>query len=199
MRIKVCFLLAAVLLCFAACNAPSEETGPGVEEPVAYDLLTDEDIRMLMPDLVDRALEIYSMFNGVGFNMDLDETMPENGSYTLIADSGFTNMSDLKNAVESVFSKECAEYLFYSRYINVPDDIGLPLYKEHAGRLYGNIDNGGHGYAMEWFADSSIIIYQEPGFLEVMIPVKIYGEDDKRIVIIKNVNGKWLFTGPLLY
>jgi hypothetical protein len=186
-------------------NTPLNTTKPtnssvGGESTVKTgEILTDADAAAILSDLIPQGLSIYGKFNGVGFETDSSQTIPGDGSYSLIADDSVKTMADLRNSIESVFTKDSAEQIFYSRYLDVSEEPGLPLYKDYNGRLYGNTDNGGHGFMEEWFPDRSHIIYQDDYFAEILVPVAVYDDSGNRIVIIKNAGEKWLIAAPLLY
>ena len=201
-RIAVIVLSAIIFTsCAPMDNAIGKPPNPSVvsqSETSVPEELTDEDAASLLSVLIPHGIALYGRFNGAP-DTDISQTIPGSESYALVTDDSVKTIAELKTAIEAVFTKECAEWLFYARYLDVPESAGLPLYKEYGGRLYANADNGGHGYSIEWFPEQAHLVYQCESFAEVIVPVTVYDDPDNVVVIIAKTDGEWLIAAPLLY
>lgn len=155
----------------------------------------EEEVKEILRDLIPRALHINATFNGSGtFKEDKTQTIPGEEDYALVVDEKIQSLSDLKRAVEDVYTKQMAQERYYSRYI----DVERPLYKEYEGRLYVDTRNGGHGWATEFVIDTAKIKRQHDHVVEIELEQIVYDDPDGTITIkIENVDGKWLMASSL--
>lgn len=165
--------------------------------------LTENEVKDILNQLIPKAAGIYGMFNGSSwFVEDATKTIPGDEEYLLVTGprgktalntENVKSIADLKKVVEDVFTKDMAQKLFYSGYLETKD-IRLPLYKDYEGRLYVNTYNGGHGSASKYFIDTAKIISQEGNVVVVEFITTEYDFPYKMTVKIEKVNGKWLLA-----
>lgn len=141
------------------------------------------------------------VFNGSGwFQEDTTQAIPGEPQYALVTGEKAGNelgagtirsVADLKHAVETVYTKEAAQKLFYSRYLEGAD-VGLPLYKDYEGKLYVNTQNGGHGWSKEFLYDTVKVKSQTGLTAKLTIDTTVLDEPYGRLIVtIENVNGEW--------
>jgi hypothetical protein len=158
-------------------------------------------LQNLLPKSVAFAADV---FNGSGaFQEDRAQTIPGEQQYALVTgekagmESGAGNIrsvAELKHAVEMVYTKEAAQELFYSRYLE-GEDVGLPLYKDYEGMLYVNAQNGGHGWSTEFLYDTVKVKSQKDLTVTLTIDTLVLDEPYGRMIVtIENVNGEWRMT-----
>jgi hypothetical protein len=160
--------------------------------------LTDNGLKYILNRLIPRALQMYGIFNGTGaFNRDVSKTIPGEDGYALVIDENFKSVTDLKKAVEEVFTTDIAQTVFYSRYLT-PSKGSRPLYKDYEGKLYEDTNNGGHGWATEFLIDTAKLKGQKDNVAEIELDITVLDEpDDPLTITIQYVNGKWLLASRL--
>ncbi|WP_088831289.1 stalk domain-containing protein [Paenibacillus tyrfis] len=115
--------------------------------------LTDNEAKAILNRLIPKAVQLYGTFNGSdSFKVDKTKTIPGEEGYAQVIDESFKSVADLKKAVEDVFKNDCAEKIFFSRYLTRED---RPLYKDYEGKLYVDKNNGGHGWATEFLINTA--------------------------------------------
>lgn len=170
--------------------------------------LTDNEVKDILEELIPKATTIYGMFNGSGwFTCDGNKTIPGAENYCLatgdtwkmlIDTSNVKSIAELKEVVENVFTKDIAQKLFYSGYLESEDSTSLPLYKDYEGRLYANTHNGGHGWAREFLIDTAKMKSQKDNVVDITLDATSYDDPEGTLIItIEYVNGKWLMASGL--
>jgi hypothetical protein len=160
--------------------------------------LTDNEVKDILKGLIPKAVAIYGMFNGTGwFKVDATKTIPGEKDYCLVTGESWkteidTNnvksIADLKKVVEDVFTKDMAQKLFYSRYLD-------PLYKDYEGQLYVNTRNGGHGWAEKFLIDTAKLKGQKDNVAEIELDKTTLDLPAEKLTIsIEYVNDKWLMA-----
>lgn len=160
--------------------------------------LTDNEAKDILSRLIPKAENFYGMFNGTGwFKVDVAKTIPGETGYAQVIDEKFNSIADLKKAVEEVITKDCAEIVFYSRYLT-PDKGDRPLYKDYGGKLYNDTQNGGHGWATKFLIDTAKVKSQKDHVAEIELETTVLDEpSDKLTIRIEYVNNKWLLASRL--
>lgn len=203
MKVKTSSILTLLLFVFLGYTGlnsePHQAEGATLENPHGIEILQN---------LLPQAAEIAGgVFNGSGwFQEDTTQTIPAEQQYALVTGEKAGNVLEtgnvrsvaaLKQAVETVYTKEAAQKLFYSKYLETKDD-GLPLYKDYEGKLYVNQQNGGHGWATEFLYDTVKVKSQDGKTAELAIDTTVLDEPyGTLIVTIENVNGEWLMASGL--
>lgn len=215
-RIRANFILVAALVLLVGCagcrNSNQVYTDFGKEEPIgesasANGNLTDNGVKAILNQLIPKAESVYGMFNGSGwFEEDTTKTIPGEEEYSLVTGgkwetaldtSDVNSIADLKKVVESVFTKDTAQKLFFSRYLDTKD-IGLPLYKDYKGQLYVNTTNGGHGWATKFLMDTVKIKSQNKRVIEIALDTTVLDDPYGTLIIkIEFADGKWLMASGL--
>jgi hypothetical protein len=171
--------------------------------------LTDNEVKDILKGLIPKAVAIYGTFNGNGaFKSDATKTIPGEKDYCLVTGirqqngngkspvdlSNVKSIKDLKKVAEDVFTKDAAQKLFYSRYLETKD-ISLPLYKDYEGQLYENTKNGGHGWATKFLIDTAKLKGQKDNAAEIELDTTVLDDPYGTLIIkIEYVNGKWLMA-----
>lgn len=172
--------------------------------------LTEKETKDILNQLLPKATEIVAgIFNGPAsgfFIIDPTTTIPGEEEYCLVTEkrgqtgadpTSFTSIADLKKIIEASFTKDAADQLFYSRYLEAKD-TGLPLYKDYEGRLYVNSQNGGHGWATAFLMDTAKIKSQKDNVVEITLDTTVLDDPYGTLIIkMKYVNGKWLMDSGL--
>lgn len=110
-------------------------------------------------------------------------------------------MTDFKNVIEGVFTKDTAQKLFYSRYLEIVDDGSKerPYYKGYEGQLYIYKWMGGHGAATDYLTDTTKLIEQKDNIAKVELDTTLFGKPHNKLTLtIEYVNDKWLLASPLV-
>jgi len=176
-------------------------TPPTVETPDndMPEAVSDEDAKEILRVLLPRAEAMHaSTFNGESPNMDRKQPMPGDERFVLLTGGEYKSMADLKEAVESIFTKEIAESVFYARYIDEDDGVSNPLYKEYEGQLYQNTRNGGRGWAFVWLIETAVVQSLEGNQVAVQMDVTLFDEPSEPLtVVLEYVNGQWRIANQL--
>ncbi|MCM3270762.1 stalk domain-containing protein [Paenibacillus elgii] len=159
--------------------------------------LTDDEAKAILNRLIPKAVDLYGMFNGSdSFKVDKTKTIPGEEGYAQVIDENFKSVADLKKAVEDVFTIDCAQKIFYSRYLTPDKD--RPLYKEYEGKLYVDKNNGGHGWATEFLIDTAKLKGQKDQSAEIELDTTVLDDPgDKLTISIVYVNDKWFLASRL--
>jgi hypothetical protein len=168
--------------------------------------LTDNEVKDILNKLIPKAVGIYGMFNGTGsFKSDATKTIPGEKDYCLVTGengkssvdvNNVKSIADLKKVVEDALTKDIAQKLFYSIYLEMKDP--RPLYKDYEGQLYVDTHNGGHGWATKFLIDTAKIKSQKEHVVEIALDTTVLDDPYGKLIIkIKYVNGKWLMASGL--
>lgn len=163
--------------------------------------LTDENAQDIMRQLLPRAAQLYGgIFNGSGsLPLDPTTTIPQEKDYVLVNDADFHTMADLKKMTESVFTKEMAEKIFYSRYLVTVDEDNRALYKEYNGRLYQDSRNGGKGWATRYLIDTAKVKSQNGTTAEIELEETVLDDPNGKVTLTIKFEGyRWLLASPLV-
>jgi hypothetical protein len=169
--------------------------------------LTDNEVKDILNGLIPKAVEIYGIFNGNGaFKSDATKTIPGEKDYCLVTGqngkspvdiNNVKSIADLKKVIEDVFTKDMAQKLFYSRYLEMEDP--RPLYKDYEGQLYVDTRNGGHGWAEKFLIDTAKLKGQKNNVAEMELDKTTLDFPAEKLTIsIEYVNEKWLMASPLV-
>ncbi|WP_282936144.1 stalk domain-containing protein [Paenibacillus sp. RC67] len=173
--------------------------------------LTDKEAKDILNQLLPKAVAITAgLFNGPwsGFTKtDATKTIPGEEQFVLVTgvngkpEVGTDNLksvADIKKAIEDVFTKDTAQQLFYSRYLETEDSISLPLYKDYEGQLYVNTNNSGHGWATQFLMDTAKIKSQKNNIVEITLDTTVLDDPYGTLVIkLQYANGHWLMASGL--
>lgn len=172
--------------------------------------LTDNDVKVILKELIPKARNVYGVFNGTEpIKFDETKTIPGDKDYLLVTgekiNMGLFNnvksMTDFKNAIEGVFTKDIAQKIFYSRFLEIVDDGSKerPYYKGYEGQLYIYKWMGGHGVATDYLIDTAKLIKQNGNIAEVELDTTLFGKQDKKLKLtIEYINDKWLLASSLV-
>ena len=196
LKFIVLSMIFVTILGLGACSSNT----PTPDEIEVTPELTNEDAKEILYDLLPRAEYMYSpIFNGVSINIDETQLMPGDDRFALLVDYEYSSLAQLKEDIESIFTKEVAEEEFYSRYIDSDDGLSMPLYKEYEGQLYQNIHNGGKGWATDWLIETAVIKSQEGTRVTIEMETTLFDEPFEPLtVVMEYIDGKWLIAEPLV-
>jgi len=174
----------------APTDAPVKPDEPA-EVPTELTVLTDEEAREILSDLLPRAAFMHgSTFNGSQLNMDYEQSMPGNEDYKLVVGGDYHSFADLQADIESIFTKDLAEIVFYSRYMDM--ERADSLYKEYEGQLYQYVNNYGRGWATNWFPETAVVQSQEGNLVVIEVEQTLFDEPYEALrVVMENVDGQW--------
>jgi hypothetical protein len=224
-KVKLLLLVCIVLVSLSACSkdnvlphsspAPTQTSTPiPSHSPIPTQTptlkLADDNVKDILKGLIPKAVNIYGIFNGTeALKFDETKTIPDDKEYLLVTGEkikmglfdNVKSMSDFKNVIEGIFTKDTAEKLFYSRYLEIMDDgsKNRPYYKGYEGQLYIYKWMGGHGSAQKFLTDTAKLIKQNNNIAEVELDTTLFDKpDDKLTLTIEYVNDKWLLASSLV-
>lgn len=201
---SILFLFFAIWVLLAGCqsdNGNQTEVAKTNTKESPSAKLTEEEAKDILKQLIPKAEHIYRVFNGHGaFEEDETKTIPDEPGYALVIDEKVKSIADLKKVVEEVFTKDCAEKEFYSRYLDPePAPDYRPLYKDYEGKLYVDANNGGHGWATEFLLDTARIKSQKDHVVEIEFDKTVLDEPSDPVTVkMEYADGKWLLATSLV-
>jgi hypothetical protein len=199
---------AATATATPAPTTAATATATAVATAPAGATMTDEEAKVILGKLIPQAADLVGgVFNGSGwFKEDKTQTIPDDKNYVLVTgeqskqniDLGnVKSVADLKQAVENVFTKDTAQEIFYRIYFEMKDE-GLPLYKDHDGKLYVNSKNGGHGFATKFLVDTAKVVSQKDNVVEISMGTTVMDDPQGPLIVkITQVDGEWRMASGL--
>lgn len=178
------FAIAVSILLLAGCgsteNVSSSDLSSSSDESSSAINLTE-----IMPELMERELEIENIYNGIGLDGDLSKSNPpdENGhQFVPVKSDKYKTILDIKNATESVFTENYAESELYEYAF----EAEYRRYKEENNQLFVDMGIGG-AVNCKW-EPSTMKILEENGTTYV-IEMNYINYDQVRtakITLVKN-------------
>lgn len=200
-RFKTVIVILAVLsmLLVTGCQNPvvSKSSSSLNSDESISEALSLEQVKQMLNELIPKALEIYSVyFNSmVEIEPMSNSEYPKDGCFK-VADKRFSDVMELKEYTEAVFTKEFAQMRFYQYGIDGTEG-DQPIFFMKDNQLW--VRDGAMGISAGWLIDTAIIKEQTATSIVLSVEKTYFDESDGfHDIIIKKENGQWKVASELL-